>query len=280
MMKWTRTKTLIAGIALIVVANAAALLGVAYNRSGEPDSMLRLSQRELPIPYGWRVGSENTGVALNLRWRVVVREREDTRGYGHGNYGSPSWLDEAKLALLGFDVPTDKKSVHARQLTKEVLLVLELDGPVRELMLARARHHLAKEEALLLVNAGKKEFEGRVKSAKNNLEKEENKNSRLFVIDGGHDRDALRALYPDQKRYAIVRGRVQSRLIKQNDEQQLVGYISGLVMDRINVPLEFQQVIGKMPQSGRQEAEQRTYAFNVAFGKKLEPWIVAAGDSK
>jgi len=280
MMTWTRTKTLIAGIALIVAANAAALFGVAYNRSGEPDSTLRLSQRELHIPYGWRVGSENTGIALNLRWRVLVKDTEATRGYDHGNYGSPSWLDEAKLASLGFDVPTDKKSVHARQLTREVLLVLELDGPARELMLARARHQLMKEETLLAANAGKKEFENRVKSAKTNLENEESKNSRLFAVDAGHEIEALRALYPDRTRYAIVHGKVQPRVVKQNNVEHLVGYISGLMVSQINVPLEFQQAIGQRPQGGKHEAEQRVYAFDVAFGKKLEPWIVAESISK
>ena len=35
-MTWSRSLTLIAGIALIAVTNAVALLGVWYNRGGEP----------------------------------------------------------------------------------------------------------------------------------------------------------------------------------------------------------------------------------------------------
>ena len=44
-MNWSRMHTTIAGVGLIVVVNAVALLGAAYNRSGEPESVLRLSER-------------------------------------------------------------------------------------------------------------------------------------------------------------------------------------------------------------------------------------------
>lgn len=50
----TRGRTLIAGIAIILVVNAIALGGVAYNRSGTPESTLHLSQRELSEPYVWQ----------------------------------------------------------------------------------------------------------------------------------------------------------------------------------------------------------------------------------
>lgn len=46
-MTWSRKHTLIAGIALIALSNAVALIGVAYNRSGEPESELRLSSASL-----------------------------------------------------------------------------------------------------------------------------------------------------------------------------------------------------------------------------------------
>ena len=50
-MRWSRTHTLVAGLGLIALTNAVALLGVAWNRSGEPDATLQLSQRELQPPY-------------------------------------------------------------------------------------------------------------------------------------------------------------------------------------------------------------------------------------
>ncbi|MFL6653087.1 MAG: DUF4824 family protein, partial [Sulfurifustaceae bacterium] len=53
MIAWSRKRTLLAGIALIAATNAVALVGVAYNRSGEPSSVLKLTERELALPYSW-----------------------------------------------------------------------------------------------------------------------------------------------------------------------------------------------------------------------------------
>ena len=52
MIAWTRRHTLIAGLGLILGVNAIVLGGVAYNRSGEPESLLQLSERELYTPFG------------------------------------------------------------------------------------------------------------------------------------------------------------------------------------------------------------------------------------
>ena len=44
-------KIFIAGLAIIIVTNIVALAGVAYNRSGEPDAVVELTERELGLPY-------------------------------------------------------------------------------------------------------------------------------------------------------------------------------------------------------------------------------------
>ena len=68
MMAWQRKHTFIAGMLLILLTNAVALLGVAYNRSGTPESRLTLSQRELQLPYG--AMTEDSGLTLQIRWRA------------------------------------------------------------------------------------------------------------------------------------------------------------------------------------------------------------------
>ena len=69
-MKLTPMKILAAGAALIVLANAVALTGVYLNRSGEPDSRVVLSQRELGMTWGWQADRDNSGMVLGLNWRV------------------------------------------------------------------------------------------------------------------------------------------------------------------------------------------------------------------
>jgi len=63
-MTWSRKHTLIIGIALMALTNAVALIGVAYNRSGEPESELRLTQRELAAPYWRGIDRESGGIEL------------------------------------------------------------------------------------------------------------------------------------------------------------------------------------------------------------------------
>lgn len=124
MKNWTRRHTLIAGIALILLTNAVALLGVAWNRSGDPDKVLTLTQRELQLPY-WTMNHENSGISLHIHWRVYSGEK--TAGYAYYGGGTADWLDQAKMASLGFD-PAPASAAHDyrwsnRQLGKEVLAV-------------------------------------------------------------------------------------------------------------------------------------------------------------
>lgn len=286
MMTWSRSRTLIAGAALILATNIVVLAGAAYNRMDAPESTLALTQRELGLPYSFGFGGENSGFALNLKWRVLSGEANDDTvvmiGYV-GAGGTPAWLDQAKLATLGFDVSkfenaTDSRAHYARLLPKEALLVLEMDGPTYQTALERARRYLQKQELLLATNEGKKEFEGRVKNAKLQLEREELQNSRLFVVDAGTKLDALRAKYPDRARYAIVRGEVQPRLTTNKTGSRLSGYIGNLSVNQINVPLVYQRVFEPILKNTRrgQSHPASPYVVSVAFGKRLEPWITAA----
>jgi hypothetical protein len=288
--KWTRTHTLVAGTVLILATNAVALLGVAYNR-GEAESTLNLTQRELHLPYSWGFQNENSGIALELQWRTLAEERENLYGLhaGYSGFGrEPEWLDKAKLTALGFDVSKPEDTAQGRMyydklLSKDVLLVLELDGPAYRSALERAQQHSQKEAALLNANSGKKEFEERAKSAKRMLYEEERINSRLFVIDAGLDAAGLRARYPDRNRYAIVRGQIQPRLVEIKHKPKLIAYISGVSITQVNVPAYYRRIFETLQESARAnqyDAVATPYKVSVSFGKRLEPWITEASGSK
>jgi hypothetical protein len=60
-MKLQRLWLQILGFATVLVVCAGTLLAAAYNRSGIPESTLRLSERELELPAGQGSGAqENT----------------------------------------------------------------------------------------------------------------------------------------------------------------------------------------------------------------------------
>ena len=262
------SRTLIVGLALIAVTNTVALVGVAYNRSGEPESVLRFSERELLPPYVWSGNRENSGLALKLQWRVLAVESTNRELHGWSfaaSGGTPTWLDKAKMTALGFDVSapstvTEDSFEFERQLPKDVLLVLELDGEAYRESLARATR-----------NASRGEEDRKL------YEKEAHYNSRLFVVDAGRDAAALRAKYPDRARYAIMRGQIRPSWPRSNLPEKHYGYISDVSIDQVTVPLELRSVFEGAGTDAETVARHKTnYVVTVAYGQRLEPWISAA----
>jgi hypothetical protein len=284
-MNWSRTHILIAGLGLIALTNAVALVGVAYNRSGEPEATLRLTQRETQTPYRGYGNRENSGLALSLSWRVLNEQSAETQSYSWryaGTGGIPRWLDKAKMEALGFDTsaPTAyldrSRTRFEKQLPRDVLLVLELDGSTYQRSLELATQYVAREEAKLASNPGDKSLDARVKSVREMLEWETNRNSRLFVVDAGVEPAALRAKYPDATRYAIVRGQVRP-VIFDHKSEKFAGYVNSLSIESINVPFALRDVLGGATQvNDIDERNRPPFEAMVAFGKRLEPWITEA----
>ena len=274
----TPKRTLLIGVAIILAVNAIALGGVAYNRSGKPDSALQLSQRELGEPAAWQRQDES-GVSLHIQWRVPVRiadDDNDLQRIAYGGYGrEPDWLDANKLAALGFDTrpplpSTDNTDIYNnhRESRREVFLVLELDGPAY-------RHSV--DQVRQLTATARKEM-GQAKAA---FLKEEKQSTRLFAVDAGVDADALRAKYPDRAHYAIVRGTIRPRWSRERSVATLSASIDELSVEEINVPrgmqAVFQDADGQVVYSGSGDDEKRApFAAVVAFGRRQEPWMIRA----
>ena len=280
-LNWSRGHTLAAGLVLIALTNAIALGGVAWNRSGEPESVLRLTQRELLAPHGYGLGREEGGLQLSVSWRVLSADMDAT--YYWNFQGEPEWLNEAKLASLGFDVspPAARRASwrYDRQLPREALIVLELDGPAYQMALERARARAA-QEAAKGTATGKTGPGTPAEQAATFLKNEETSNSRLFAVDAGRDARALRAKYPDRTRYAIVQGKVRPyHRTRRGKEERWTGYLEVIENARVNVPLEFRRAFestpGALPRAGA-AGDRPAFEVMVAFGKRFEPWIVAA----
>lgn len=282
-MTWSRTHTLVAGLALIALTNAVALGGVAWNRSGEPDSVLQLTQRELGQPYRFGFDNDSGGLVLDLRWRVLDKDAKGL-AYAADHYGTPVWLDRDKLAALGFDVSEPSRArdldrVRERQLPRDALVVLELDGPAYHTAVERARERAKEAAAREAARRGKKKPPTTEITAVDLLKREETVNSRLFAVDVGLDAAALRTKYPDRARYAIVHGSVRARYhAERGAAGEWTGYIEGIDNGQINVPLEFRKAIGPVPQTHEWESPRQMgspFRATVAFGKRFEPWVTA-----
>lgn len=273
---WSNAQALAAAAALVLVSNAIALAGVAYNRHGEPESVLELTEREVPIQLWSWPDNENSAVHLQLRWRVPGAYDEP------GYWGREmQWLTAEQLRELGFDTPPagagpEQVLRYARQSARDVFFALEYAGPAYLAEVERSRGQLRKAEAELATATSNETLTERVTVAKKQVENEERVSSRLFVVAADLDADALRKRYPDRKQYAIVRGRLDLRPAAS----KIVAQINGIETDEIRVPYAYRKVVEPYAAERTYFAEHAPrYTATVQFGRRLEPWIVQLAKS-
>lgn len=264
-----KNRHLLIALVLVIVVNVVILLGVAGNRSGQPEATLTLTERELGYTPSNR--EENSGVSLRL----------DTNNYA----GSGSWFDEQKLADLGFDVAAIKQRENTQDRAKEVLpkrgyVVLEYAGEAW-------RSYQAEQEAKMAELRGqmpaddkqKKQHHGQIAQIKRNQQS----SSRLFAVDAGPDPELLRQAYPGRNRFVIVVAELGLGYGSAK-EPHLKGRINQLLITSLHVPRDLQgQLVGLPPRkyvSPYLEPEkiddwQPRYEVVVSWGSRFEPWIEA-----
>ncbi len=275
MKDWSSWRTALFGVVLIAATNAVVLLGVAYNRSGDAESLLTLGKREFARIGEWGFGREDSGLTLRLHWR--------TPGGTFPFYGSgvdeevaegvdgPAWVDRARLAALGFDLPdsldeTKRQSKWQRQQSRPAMVVLEFDGPAYQHEVERARRRAEEMRARAEAMPNDKESKRKAEGAGGQLARLENEETRLYVVDVGPDLAALRAKYPDRTRHAIVQAEIRPVFYRRKGVERLSAQVE-LTTANIMVPLEQRAAWEKRNGTGTQ--------IQLAFGKRLEPWIVA-----
>ena len=282
-MNWNRRTATWVGLALLVLTNAVALGGVAYNRSGVPDAVLKLGERELSPPYVWNDKGENSGLSLKLQWRSAPPAAPTRHGKMYYGDHDPGWLNAQKMRELGLDANATSKpqlfdanpSSRHRALPRDVFIVLEFNGPAYQDSVRRARAAVdaAPAESASTGVASRKE-QAKVELAAQLVD------TRLFAVDAGLDHAALRARYPDRTMYAIVRGRISPT--RDRNEDDLGGFIDELSVDEINVPLEmrpvFEGVVARNGYDGSAPAVH--FDATVMFGQRAEPWLANAARSQ
>jgi hypothetical protein len=280
---------IITALALLAIVNVIVLAGVAYNRSGEPDAVITLTERELGLQYHYRnARKENSGVALSLSWHQ----------YGHFNesyYDMPyPWFDLAKLQAVGFDCSIPLASPEAEKhywktRSRKVFAVLENNGAAYEAYRKTIEKKLA-ELIAKSTNTAEKEKKGD-RYERERLEKELKTGSRLFVVDVGVDPSILRQQYSDQAKYIITPAevRLQYRKERSNDKTKkqepakLYGEISKILINTVHVTKEHGELLYNIRKSddlapkkslaSKVEDIRPRYKVVLHYGQRYEPWI-------
>ncbi|HUP43794.1 MAG TPA: DUF4824 family protein [Thermoanaerobaculia bacterium] len=293
---WSRRRGWAAAALLVLLTNAVLLARVAWNRSGEPAARLDLTERELALPGAWR-DEENTGLALTLRFHGPEPWQEPGEAMA-------SWLDREKLGELGFDVGVDPETPAAERhyrspLPREVWLVLEVEGAAWRQWITRREEEVA--EVRQRVARGEKGTDD-LEAAERSLAADRVEATRLFAIDAGRDRDALRARYADLARHAVVPATVRLHWIDIEEEPEerpahLTGSVEQVLVDRIHVPLRHRPAVESALAERERRSQERSqpqtrlpgavtrapqaaaeptlplYRAELAVGRLGEPWL-------
>jgi hypothetical protein len=264
--------TLILTAGLIVASNAIALLHVARNRAGEPSAELTLTDREL----SYYENPDDSGVELRLHW-LDPAQVPPSASFEREVLDQAAWLDEGKLADLGFDVSVPggspgAYSFYQRQLARTGFVALEYDGPAWRAW-ADLRRKIDRARA--------------PSDMKYDVEAETGSASRLVPIDAGPDADALRARHPDRHLVVIVPAVIDistsSARPATDTLPALPPGVAGRVSDvpsEIHVPQPFSAEFQALPQHYREPGqEEALFRVTLRYGQLLEPWVTAVETS-
>ncbi|MBL4796146.1 MAG: DUF4824 family protein [Oleispira sp.] len=269
----------ILALSLVLLVNAFILIGVWYNRSGEAESAVVLTEREMRMPYSWSTDQ----TFLRINWRIV-----SLKSNSYDSYNSPAWFDQEKLESLGFEFSEAEYNTHF--IETKAILVLEYDGDAYQQAVKIAQSRVESVEKKLTQLLGYEELQtelqaelqedlqAELKDEQENLKYEQLSASRLFVVDAGLDEEKLRALYPDNQRYILTYGIVDVSSYMPYDKNEkpiFSGRIDRLSVERLHIESEMYSKINKLISNTRYSRNTMPprFSLEVHFGQRLEPWI-------
>ncbi|MGH7164244.1 MAG: DUF4824 family protein [Nitrospiraceae bacterium] len=262
-------------MALMVATNAVVLGGVVYNRSGEPEATVTLTEREIPLAYAIE---ENSGLELHLDWRLY------RRGSSFPWDPRPGWFHREKLEAVGYDCSrplTDPSArlAYEKALPRQAFAVLEYEGEAWRAAITEAEHDRARVAAQI----GRQEATLKdLKEVEKDLDHLRRTSTRLAAVDVGLDPVALRSHYPDRGKYLIVQAEVRLTVVEAHEEKHgvrhpasLRGVISAILVDHIAVPRELHSALGFVRQGQRSFSghHEPRYRATVNYGRRYEPWV-------
>ena len=257
-------KYLFIGIAIIVGTNLAALSGVAYNRMGEANAQLTLTERELSLPYNSNFHKENSGISLSLNWRTLTRVNDKYSYYNSRQIK----VTKDELLALGF-APHDVNA-NARARPRELYWALEFDGALHKTEIKNVT-----EQYQMAIAAYEEQPTDANKREKNKwskqLERAKTTRSRLFFIEAAADYASLETKFNDQQNTLIVKGVAKYSYNSKHKYYNLM--LMHLSVPEIMVPLEHADVFSGLTKLSTQDMKAPRYSVNVNWGSRLEPWV-------
>jgi len=273
--------------AFLILVNMIVLAGVNYNRSGEANANLQLTERELSLPYRSYRQKENSGLALKLNWGIVPAKlfTNNYRKYALYSHGTPNWLTEDKLKALGIFIDSTKPDINEAAFdngklpAEAFIIVLEYNGETFQALLRKAEKDIQKLRDTVEKNPDDGGSMKQLKRDEEALTQLKTSASRLIAIDAGRNLQTLKEKYPDSSQYLMMRGELR----RYWANRKLSARINKLFISNIHVPLPYSEEVNEITNReistkgyNKWKGEPR-YRFELNVGKRLEPWVGEAG---
>ena len=254
---------LVAG-AVLLLANGVILVNVARNRAGNPDAVIRLTERELRTVGTLEEGAEVL-LDLRLNWETA-----------DGPTGGPAWFDRARLEALGVtDLPAADDTTwmpHCCESTRPAYAVLELAGPAWE-------RWAATEQLRRDVADSVRRAKGVDSTQPPWLASEGAAVTRLMAVDIGPDPWALRQRYPDRSIYLILPATYRTDIRPPAHDTAgavvaptvVAGRIVELLPGMVHVPRPLRDSLLSL--GAAKNDSTRRFAVNFKVGKRWEGWV-------
>jgi len=239
-----KLRSLVFGAAIILIANAFALVHSALNRMGAPDAVITLTEREFYF-YMSPSSDDDSGVTLHLDWAA------DTY-----NFATNRWLDRQKLEQLGFNSsmkaakPTADE-FYRRQRPRVAFVAVEYNGPAWRALQEDYEQNRAAREA----------------RHENTFPEQGPHDSHLVAIDADLNASSLRRRYPDGTSVLIV----PALISVDADDKSPRGFRANIVQleSSVHVPRPFSDQFRHLKQPAP------PYSVQLHFGTFHEPWVTA-----
>ena len=272
----------------LILVNVIVLAGIAYNRSGEAEATITLTERELRLPYrsyGTKSNkrAENSGLSLRLNWSVITSDlfSNGYRKYSLSNYGNPVWLNENKLKELGVDVDkikANKKDYsygYRNEESIETIIVLEYDGQAFKDTVKRAEKDIQNLRDDFKKQPADEKAKKVLKRHEDSFQELKTSVSRLIAIDAGKDLEKLKTKYNQPGKYLMLRGEIRPYW----SDYDLEGRIKKIFNSNVHMPLPYSKEISELTKSKKKSSrynrrkEKPRYQVELNVGERLEFWV-------
>jgi hypothetical protein len=254
--------------ALVVASNIGAWGLAALNRTGEPEAVLVLTERELRLP-----DREADNTAL---WLELVFDRPGAAGQPRLP-AEAGWFDRDRLATIGFDcsraVTAEHESFYRRQPPRATYAALEYEGEAWRRL----------QEAMTVLRGpqapGGPGQDVTAAPEPGGTPGDPQLESHLLVIDVDNDPAVLRARHPDRRRVVIAEATAVLRFVNHPGKTPfLVGRVTAVHPGHINVPREWRRHLEGLRAERRRDApppalREPRFKATVQWGRRLEPWV-------